>query len=549
MALPQNPDSLTAGDRALLEASYAQTKTLKEQTKVLHKLSDAIMNNQNDFTQLRKDIQENQRKFFEGETKGFSEIKKFFEKQKGKTGPGSPGFSSNFGKDKDKDSTQQGFFKNTLGKLFGPSKYQQKLMEDTAAIRDISELTRIDISFIKKQYEEPARARERELLAKAIADKMDGGGGGGGLLSLLGGLLSGVGSIIGGAISGLATIIAALAPAVIAALAALGKKLAGVLDSLLDWSKKGVASAQSCCNSKGVDMPDDERKKGGKTGKGGKMGAPALPSPDAKGPALPNDQKRLPGPAGSIPEKTSDINEKMRQNRQDKLGGVTDVKPKGEGFKMGNVLEKAASGGLAGRLLGWPGAALGAIAAAGYEIAQEIMDNDEDFQKSKVKKEQDRLRGLHEKSIKEGTAASSKENKADQVNPMEPKDYVAKQNLAGLKAMLEDELGAKFMKANKDYFDQFGEISINGEKVNLLPNLGTAAGKTLDDAMNTGKALYEAGKAGVAGVNNYISQVQNAIAPSQPAPVIMPSAPAVNNNSAIQQMLNGGVVIGGRRYY
>jgi hypothetical protein len=540
MALPQNPDSLTAGDRALLEASYAQTKTLKEQTKVLHKLSDAIMNNQNDFTQLRKDIQENQRKFFEGETKGFSEIKKFFEKQKGKTGPGSPGFSSNFGKDKDKDTTQQGFVKNTLNKLFGPSKYQQKLMEDTAAIRDISELTRIDISFIKKQYEEPARARERELLAKAIAEKMDSGGGGG-LGSILGGLLAGLGAMVAGAIAGLSTIIAAVAPAVIAALKLLGTKLADLLGSLLDWSKKGVASAQSCCSSKIVDMPDDERR-GGKTGKGGRTGGPALPPPDAKGPALPNDQKRLPGPAGSIPEKTSDINEKMRQNRQDKLGGITDVKPKGEGFKMGNVLEKAASGAVLGLGRGGYVAAIGAAAvAAGVGIAQEIMDNDEDFQKSKAQKEQDRLRGLHEKSIKEGAAASSKEAIPDKEKPVEPKEYVAKQNLAGLEAMAAD-----FGSMSKDYLDQLGEISINGEKVNLLPNLGTASAQSLNEAYETGKGLMDF--ASTAATNVY-SSVQNNVAPSQSAPVIMPSAPAVNNNSAIQQMLNGGVVIGGRRYH
>lgn len=541
MALPQNPDSLTAGDRALLEASYTQTKTLKDQTKVIHKLSDTIMNSQKDFTELRKDIQENQRKFFEGDAKGFSEIKKFFEKQKGTTGPGSPGFSSNFGKDKDKDTTQQGFVKNTLSKLFGPSKYQQKLMEDTAAIRDISELTRIDISFIKKQYEEPARARERELLAKAIAEKMDSGGGGG-LLGLLGGLLAGLGAMVGGAIAGLSAIIAAVAPAVIAALTALGIKLADLLGSLLDWSKKGVASAQSCCTSRMTDMPDDERKRGGKTGRGGGPGGPALPPPDAKGPALPNDQKRLPGPAGSIPEKTSDINEKMRQNRQDKLGGPTDVKPKGEGFKLGNVLEKAAGGAAAGLGRGGYLGAIGAAAvAAGVGIAQEIMDNDEDFQKSKVQKEQDRLRSLHEKSIKEGTAASSKENKADQVKPTEPKDYVAKQNLAGLEAM-----ASEFGSMSKDYLDQLGEISINGEKVNLLPNLGTASAKSLNEAYETGKNLVGSAK-DVA--TNVYSSVQNNVAPSQSAPVIMPSAPAVNNNSAIQQMLNGGVVIGGRRYY
>jgi hypothetical protein len=537
MALPQNPDSLTAGDRALLEASYTQTKTLKDQTKVLHKLSDAIMNNQNDFAQLRKDIQENQRKFFEGDTKGFSEIKKFFEKQKGTKGPGSPGFSSNFGKDKDKDSTQQGFVKNTLSKLFGPSKYQQKLMEDTAAIRDISELTRIDISFIKKQYEEPARARERELLAKAIADKMDSGGGG--LFSLLGGLLAGLGAVVGGAIAGLSAIIAAVAPAIIAALTALGIKLADILGGLLDWSKKGVASAQSCCSSKMTDVPDDERKKGGK---GGRAGGPTLPPPDAKGPALPNDQKRLPGPAGSIPEKTSDINEKMRQNRQDKLGGATDVKPKGEGFKMGNVLEKAAGGAALGMGRGGQIAAIiGGAFAAGVGIAQEIMDNDEDFQKSKAQKEQDRLRSLHEQSIKEGTAASSKENKADKVKPMEPKEYVANQNLAGLEAMAAD-LGSM----SKDYLDKFAEISINGEKVNLLPNLGTSAAKSLNEAYDTGKGLV--GSAKDAATNVY-SSVQNNVAPQQAAPVIMPSAPAVNNNSAIQQMLNGGVVIGGRRYH
>ena len=77
MALPQNPDGLTAGDRALLSASLEQTNKLKAQTKVLEKLTDAISKQQKEYGNLRKDIQESQKKLFEGNGKSFSEIKKY----------------------------------------------------------------------------------------------------------------------------------------------------------------------------------------------------------------------------------------------------------------------------------------------------------------------------------------------------------------------------------------------------------------------------------------------------------------------------------------
>ncbi len=110
MALPQNPNGLTAGDRELLEASVAQSKNLTAQTKVLHKLSDNIKDQKKEYSKLRDDIKELRKGFYTGDNKGFAEIKKYFQKTKDTSGFVS---RSKIGGD-DKDKEQKGFFKNAM---------------------------------------------------------------------------------------------------------------------------------------------------------------------------------------------------------------------------------------------------------------------------------------------------------------------------------------------------------------------------------------------------------------------------------------------------
>ena len=148
MALPQNPQGITNTDRLLLDAVNAQTQNLNAQSKVLHTVSDNIMKQNKEFSKLRKDIQELNKTFIQGNNSNFSEIKKYFEKSKTQ-GRDQPRMNSSAQRNKSDD--ERGFFKGLVGKLFGPSKYQQKMMDDTAAILNFSELMSSDMNFIKKQ--------------------------------------------------------------------------------------------------------------------------------------------------------------------------------------------------------------------------------------------------------------------------------------------------------------------------------------------------------------------------------------------------------------
>lgn len=98
----------------------------------------------------------------------------------------------------------RGFFSNLFNKLFGPSKYQIKVMDEITTLRELSERQTRHLEFIAEQNTDSKRAKEREALATSIVNKMrmldfggDGGGIGGSLLSTLGkALLAGIGGAI-----------------------------------------------------------------------------------------------------------------------------------------------------------------------------------------------------------------------------------------------------------------------------------------------------------------------------------------------------------------
>lgn len=310
MALPQNPQGITNTDRLLLDAVNAQTQNLNAQTRVLHNVSDNIMKQNREFSKLRKDVQELSKSFIQGNSSNFAEIKKYFEKSKtqGKDQP-----RMNASAQRNKSDEERGFFKGLVGKLFGPSKYQQKMMDDTAAILNFNELISADISFIKKQYEDPSRAKERELLAQAIADKInassgEGGGVGGGLLTAIGGTLlagigialkgvaefivKGFGNLIGPTLSLLAKTLDLIGPT-FRLITAISAAIAGVLTSLLEWLKTGKTPTE---------VPKSEPKT--PSGSGGNRNQPRLPAPAQLERLLPNAQGVL-VPESELPEKAN----------------------------------------------------------------------------------------------------------------------------------------------------------------------------------------------------------------------------------------------------
>ena len=111
--------------------------------------------------------------------------------------------ATTFSKDKGAQP-DRGFFSNLFNKVFGPSKYQTKMMDEITILRELSERQTRHLEFIAEQNTDSKRAKEREALATSIVNKMkmldfggDGGGIGGSLLSTLGkALLAGIGGAI-----------------------------------------------------------------------------------------------------------------------------------------------------------------------------------------------------------------------------------------------------------------------------------------------------------------------------------------------------------------
>jgi hypothetical protein len=344
MALPQNPQGVTNTDRILLEAVNAQTQNLQGQTKVLHTVSDRLMKQNKEFQGLRKDMQEMGKTLLQGQGSNLAEIKKYFEKNKSNFRE-----RPNVGNNSNKNSDDKGFFRNMIGKLFGPSKYQQKMMDDTSQILSLTELVSSDIGFIREKYSDSARAKERELLATAIAERINnaGGGEGGGLFKGLLTAVAGLGSVlamgIGSAISGLITGIAGLAGSIVSAIAALaapiGTAIGAVLSGILAGIKYVLEKLAQAFGIDDIDTPG-KRRPSASSSSGGIP--PVVVSPDGKpvppGSPVPN-QQRLPGPGRNIPRLPNPGVEDIPY-RDIPKGGSSAATPSGAGGVL-NVLKSA----------------------------------------------------------------------------------------------------------------------------------------------------------------------------------------------------------------
>ena len=488
--LPQNP--LSNSDRQILETIRSQNSHLDAQTKVLHTLSDSIMSfkrdQKKDYNSLRNDIKEMQRDFFTGNAKGMSDIKKYFEKTKNNRP------ETSFNKDKD---TDKGFFRTAINKLFGPSKYQQKMIDEISMLREITEIQATDIGFIKKQYEEGPRARERELLAQAIASKLDlnGGDNSKGMLGMLG----------AGLISGLSAILGSLGSIITAAIAAGWALLKGLIEALL--------------GSKGLGLPGDtpdrgKGKEGGRTippeesGRVPTTGSP-VPSPGGPSSRLPGPEPsrlpspetpRLPGPTG--PENTGKtIEEKMRERASQRAGGVTDATPKGTG-KPG--LGKLGMRGM-----------LGPIAAAlEFLFYNGGIDTNEDAELRK-RREKGPTTNLAPDQSEAETSRLLRQNSQETVQSTEDLNGALKKVIDGMlnfEQQMEDiaeAIGKGVMQGSVSMLNKLGEINLsNGQSMNLLPNLGTATAEVLDQVYEETKDLAKMGLENAQPIiNNIVNQM------------------------------------------
>lgn len=500
MALPQN--SLSNSDRQILDTIKSQNTHLDAQTRVLHTLSDSIMSfkrdQKKDYNSLRNDIKTMQREFFTGNAKGMSDIKKYFEKTKNNRP------ETSFNKEKD---TDKGFFRSAINKLFGPSKYQQKMMDEISMVREISEIQATDIGFIKRQYEEGPRARERELLAQAIASKLDlnGGDSSKGMLGMLGaGLISALGGILG-SLGGILT----------AAIAAGFAILKGLIEALLG---KGLPA--------GVPggAPDDAERGKGKDG-GRSVPTPGGPIPSGPSSGPGNSYPRLPGPNVPQlpgPDKAGNtIEDKMRERAQQRAGGVSDAKIKVPG--MSGAGKFALGTGILTRLFaGLYSGELNSNENAELEAARKrppTIDPPAVAKLDQTPGGPDDLTGIlkanSEKTIEntEGINGALKKVIEGLINFENQVEEVA------------EAFGKGVMESAIPMLDKLGEINLsNGQSINLLPNLGTSTAEVLEGMYQDTKDLA---KAGMAATSPIINNIVNQMTPTSPVSMPMVAATAV----------------------
>ena len=246
----------------LIQSIKAQTDAIKDQGNSLGKLASEIRSQRKENTDLRKNLTDMQKQFFAG-SKGINDIKKMFSSSRNNT-PANNRIIQN--------TPDKGFFSNLFTKVFGPSKYQLRMMDDTAAVREGIERVADDISFIKSKYTDNARAKERILLANAIARAFEqelplpkeGGSGGG----LLGGMaLAGLAAAI---VSGITAVLTTM-------LTSLGKIVTTAFEKALGFFFPRAITGGVIPGKPGAEPRPGETVKpaeGAKPGAPGKVGAP-----------------------------------------------------------------------------------------------------------------------------------------------------------------------------------------------------------------------------------------------------------------------------------
>ena len=497
MALPQNPLS----DRQLFDTLKTQNESLSAQTKVLHKLSDNISDQRKDFAALRKDIQDAQKELLRGNNKGMSEIQKYFAKYKTDNKSGKVG---------EKDQST-GFFKGIFNKLFGPSKYQQKMIDEITRTRELTESTALDINFIRKQNEDGPRARERELLAQLIADKINANNNNASTddkgSSILG-TLSKFGAVL---VGGLGTLLSALGATIVTGLGGLRLLLGGISSLLEAYFASKIL---------------------GRAGGGSTAGVP----PTAPGSTTNPDQKRIPGketPQIEGQSKPKDMGT-LKQGR----GGVYVPEGSSLGSKLGGAMGILGKGLIAGAILsevlGTSDEEIKTVKDAvakrnaenpNQENKESVLDKIKKFFTDPLKSEDEKRKGEQAdvRKIDNAIEAKLKEPVTDFNSAM--KAVIT--GLMGLEDKLEEAADAAG-EATKTFLEpklnKLGELDFgNGQTLNLLPNLGTAAFATLKEVWDETKDLAkEATNATGDVINNVITQNMKESA-AQFAPVAMES--------------------------
>jgi len=510
MPLPQNPNQVSPAEKELLNAVKAQGEHLRSQTDVLKKLASSIMDNRREFRSLRKDIGDIKgdikKEMMSGLKGNFSEIKKYFEKSNQRDNNRIQNKATN------KDDSEGGFFKSALGKLFGPSKYQQQMMF-------IAEMQGEDIRFIKQNFEEATKNKDRELLAQAIAEKINAAGEGGGsnlgLMALGASLLSGLATVL----SNLGTMIVeglkTLLTAALAGLASAVGKLWEVMKEVADWFRRGGSlpgqPGQSGSRSPGMPGPYSEFPDATRRG-------PALPGPSQ--PELPNGQQRLPGPVTNEPPRLPNGNVSDAEIKREGPRGTDSGRNTGKGpsalGKFGKLF------GIAGELLSYTGE----------------LNANEDKDLAQRRSEQDDLKN---KALQQDI--SSMMNMGDPQAEATFRQQQWDNDMKVLKENITSGITKGFEETYKSYvepiidfgiekLDKLGEITMaNGETINLLPSLGTSLAESVKELTEDVKDAAKLGAEKIGLINNSVT-TNNVGSSSSPMPMVTP--PTSNQNPVIR---------------
>lgn len=214
---------------------------LREQKDIMKKLSDSIISNQRESGSLKKDVGDLKKEFVLG-MQSVSEISKYFSELR-----------SDKLKERrmeTKENTNANIFSALVSKLMGKREsvadkdfieIQTKLLEETRLIKSMAFDSMENVRFIKKSYEDKERAKERKLLAAAIAEAItDSDGKGGFLKGIVVPLLTGIGMALA-TVAGMIT--SGISAAITAGLATIGALIAksaiGGLIPDLDVNRRG----------------------------------------------------------------------------------------------------------------------------------------------------------------------------------------------------------------------------------------------------------------------------------------------------------------------
>lgn len=455
---------------------------LRSQTEILQRISNAMFKNNQGQEYLRKDIANLKKQFMEG-TDEFRQLKKYFQESK----------EQMIKVDKAKPSRESGpgIFKSAIGKLLGIkqepaalSEVQTRLLEETKFIKNLDMLSLEKLNMIGESFTEDGKAKDRALLAKEIAKEMDGGGGGG--------FFGTIGKAIIGALGAVATTIVTQLGSIFRTSIL---SLASILRELIDAVKMiGVARALN------PNMPTPDVDKSDRT-----KPAPGQP---------PDVDKGKPKARFSVPT--------WLKNLGVATGIGATIAGLGELITSPSTRYDEPTEGTTPEDTQTPPAKPG---QKEYEIPNTPAPVPKPDDGSYAEAEKQRFLRQQDEALKAEKARAEKSEEStimDKFKQMIDSD-MSSLGMAGISG-----------QGITDFLNKLGELQLGENKVNLLPGLGTASAKVLDDMSKT---LGDLKDAAVTGGTAVVNQVTNTQVNNGSGTTIFSGATPIDDHPAVMKYL------------